>query len=391
MKKTINLIVIAALVLSLLTACSCKYRPIINAGIGNIDGSNVINNIITPKVDVSNITQISDFSNGLAFVRYKDDNSIYCIDKTGAQLFALENCIISNITKFNNKVAVISTTNTNEYIICDKQGKIYKLEDFGASRIVLGEECHRKAFLDGYIILERREESYTGTKIEMSVIDSDFTTLVPFSVDLAGIIYKMDMYTTKYYNGYLYNYDTILDLRTGAMLSDRTQMKVSAPLLSYWRYGYGTDDKSFEHLQWGDIYNELTREVVANVKECKSISDISFVGNLGLATYYTDNGTWFNVIEQNGTAKFEPIKAGDSEILFDGEIILTHESCKVEKDNTVSYGLSVKTYDLLGNLLGEIFLESWGGRFSLNDGVIIVYNSNTEEYSLYNSTLEELF
>lgn len=393
MKKPINLIVIAALILSLLTACSSKDGAVNNADNSNSDRNNVTNNASTSQVDVSNISIISDFTNGLAFVQYNDDKSIYCIDKTGAQLFELENCNIYNFAKFNNKVAIIETTNFNEYIICDKQGKIYKPEDFGASRIVLDTENHKKAFLDGYIILERSEESYTGTKIEMSVIDSDFTTLVPFSVDLADTINsnEMNINGTGYYNGYLYYNNTILDLRTGTKLSDRTQMKISDPKFSYWANGsYGN---SFEHLQWGDIYNELTGEVVAKVKESEAISNISFVGNTGLATYYSDNGMWFNIIDQNGTAKFEPIKAEGSEIKFDGETILTLNKCKVEKGNAVIEGLSVKSYDVFGTLLGEIILEdwSWGGNLSLNDGVIKVYNLATKEISLYNSALEELF
>lgn len=399
MKKPINLIVIAALVLSLLTACSSKDSPVNNSGNSNSDSNNATNNTNTSQVDVSNISTISDFTNGLAFVEYNGDKSTYCIDKTGAQLFKLENCNIYNFAKFNNKVAIIETSNLNEYIICDKQGKVYKPEDFGASRIVLDTENHKEAFLDGYIILERREESYTGTKIEMSVIDSDFTTLVPFSVELAEIINSdvMSVNGTGYYDGYLYNCDlhgtsaTILDLRTGTQLSDTTQMKVSKPLLSYWANGsYGS---RFDHLQWGDIYNELTGEVVVKVKESEAISSISFVGNIGLATYYSDNGMWFNIIEQNGTVKFEPIKAEGSETKFDGETILTLNKCKVEKGNTIIEGLSVKSYDVLGTLLGEIVLEdwSWGGSVSLNDGVIKVYNIATKETSLYDSALEELF
>ncbi len=397
MKKAINLIVVSILVFSLLTACSSKDSPTNNTSNSNSDSNsnNTSNPTSTSQVDESKIASITDFSNGLAFVQYIDDKNTYCIDKSGKQLFVLENCNIYNFAKFNTKIAMIQTTNINEYILCDKQGKIYTAEDFSASRIVLDTNNHKQAFLDGYIILERREESYTGTKIEMSVIDSDFTTLVPFSVELAEIINSniMNVNGTNYYDGYLYFEDTILDLRTGTKSSDRTQMSTKVPKLSYWANGtYGTSG-FYDHLEWGDIYNALTGEVIAKVKESENISNIFFVGDLGLARYHSDNGTWFNIIAQDGNTKFEPIKAEGSEMRFDGETILTLNKCKVEKENAVIEGLSVKSYDVLGTLLGEIVLEdwSWGGSLSLNDGVIKVYNIATKEISLYNSALEELF
>lgn len=390
MKKVLNLITAVVLILSSLTACSGQTHTGKNTSNSNKD----TNSAGKPQVDISNVSVISDFSNGFAFVQYNDDKRTYCIDKTGVQLFELENCYIYGFSKFNDKVAIIATNNPNEYILCDKNGKIYKPEDFGASRFVLDTKNHKKAFLDGYIILERREDSYTGTKIEMSIMDSDFTTLVPFSVGLAEIInsYIMNVNGTDYYDGYLYYEDTILDLRTGKTLSDARQVKVSAPLLSYW--ANGSFGSRYEHLQWGDIYNELTGEVVARVKESDPISSISFVGNLGLARYHSDNGIWFNIIDQNGTAKFNPIKAEGTDLRFDGEIILVVNNFNVNNGNTVSQRLSVKSYDVQGNLLGEIVLEnwsSWAGSVSLNDGVIYIYNAETKERSLYNTSLKELF
>lgn len=387
------------LVFSLLTACSSKDSPANNISNSNGDSNNTANTTSTSQVDVSKIYSITDFFNGLAFVQYSDDKNTYCIDKSGKQLFVLENCNIYDFAKFNTKIALIATTNINEYILCDKQGKIYTAEDFSASRIVLDTDNHKQAFLDGYIILERREESYTGTKIEMSVIDSDFTTLVPFSVELAEIINSgiMNVTGTNYYDGYLYNFAykgteaTILDLRTGTQLSDTTQMKVSKTLLAY--YADGTYGHRFEHLEWGSIYNNLTGEIVANVKEHESISQISFIGDIGLATYWTDNGIWFNIIEQNGTSKFEPIKADSQDISFDGETILVvSDAGFVEKEDGTVYTSSLKTYDIKGNLLGELVVE--GTKYlrpaaSLNDGVIWVNNHIT--YIPYNSSLEELF
>ncbi len=383
MKKTAIVFIVVVLIFALLTACSNK---------GDATSNKESNAPGALQVENSSISLIAGFSNGLAFVQYNDDQNTYCIDKTGKQLFKIENCNIYNFAKFNDKIAMIEAA---EIILCDKEGTIFKAADLNASRIVLDTDNHKQAFLDGYIILERREESYTGTKIEMSIIDSEFNTLVPFSAELAEIINSniMNVNGTNYYDGYLYFEDTILDLRTGTKMSDRTQMITESPMLSYWANGTYGGSGFYEHLEWGDIYNALTGEVVAKVKDSESISDISFVGGLGLAIYYSDNGMWFNIIEQNGTAKFEPIKAEGSEINFDGETIVTHNKCKVEKNNTVIEGLSVKSYDVLGNLLGEIVLEdcSSGGGVSLNDGVIEVYNFLTKEVSLYNSSLEELF
>lgn len=398
MKKTINLIIAVLLLISLLTACSNKSdlqgNNTTNASQSESTGKDNVSG--ASQIDISSISSITEFSNGLAFVQYNDDKNTYCIDKTGKQLFKLENCNIYNFAKFNGKIAMIETTNPGEYILCDKDGNISKAEDFNASRIVADTDDHKQAFLDGYIILERREESYTGTKIEMSIIDSEFTTLVPFSIELAEIINSdiMNVNGTSYYGGYLYFEDTILDLRTGNKMSDRTQMIAAPTLLSYWANGTYGGSGFYDHLEWGDIFNALTGEVVAKVKDSENISAISFVGDLGLATYHADNGVWFNVIAQDGNGKFQPLKAESSDLQFDGETILIANKCTVEKDNKSIPGLELKTYDVLGNALGEVVIEnwsSWGGTVSLNEGVVKIYNVETGKYSLLDSSLKALF
>lgn len=383
MKKIINLITTTVLIISLLTGCSSK-------------ATKKSNYASSSKVNMSNLLYATEFSNGLAFIQYNDDEkSTYCIDKTGKKIFELEDCNLFNFAKFNDKIAIVETTSINEYVIYDKTGKMYNASDFGATRIVLDTDNHKSAFMDGYIILERSEESYTGTKVEMSIINSDFTTLVPFSTDLAEKI-NGDLMTvngTMYYDGYLYfcDYNPILDLRTGILLSDTTQMNVAKPLLSYYSDGnYGSD---FEHLEYGDIYNDLTGEVVGKVKEHETVSQISFVGDIGLATYSTDNGTWFNIIEQNGTAKFEPIKAESDFIRFDGETILViSDAGSVEKENGTFQTSCLKTYNVNGESLGELIAEGWkisGPSVTLNDNVIKI--SNDETYMFYNTSLEKLF
>ncbi len=391
MKKQINSIIAIILTFLLLSACSNNATE--NSTINTNNSTN--ENTEASQTGNNKISLISEFSNGFAFVQYLDDDNTYCIDKTGKQLFKLENCNIYNIAKFNKKIGIIETTKPGEYILCDTKGNTYKAEDFNASRIVLDTDVHIEAFLDGYIILEKKEESYTGTKIEMSIIDSDFNTLVAFSDELAEKINnnEMNVNGTRYHDGYLYNHSTnnILNLRTGEQFSDLTQIKTTEPSLSYWaNNSYGSE---FENLEWGDIYNEITGEVISKVKDSDSIAQISFIKNLGLATYFSDNGTWFNIIDKDGNIKFEPIKAENAEIKFDGETILTAETCTVEKNNTFTQVFSIKTYNTLGKLLGEITIENWssGGSIIFNDGVLIIYNNQTEEYTLYNSNLKKLF
>lgn len=381
MKKTIFFIV-TLLLTFLLTSCSGKEN--------SADSKKA--NKGTSQADVGSISEISEFSNGLAFVKYSGDENTYCIDKTGKQLFKLEietPDLAFNFAKFNDKVAIIATTDRG-YFICDKKGKTYTAEDFDATRIVLDTDNHKLAFLDGYIILERKEESYTGTKTEMSIMDSDLHTLVPFSAEFAEKINSESMNVKYYYDGYLYFrelYGTgakILDLRTGKQLTDTTQMKVSKPFYSY--LPKGTSGGCFgENLEYGDIYNELTGEVIAKVKEKESVSQILFYGDIGLATYdNSDNGTWFNIIDKNGESKFEPIQAGYSEIRFDGETILI-----IDRHQTLNAKVSLKTYDVSGNLLGEA--EKENVTINFNDGVIEMYDLTKEEYLLYDPRLETLF
>lgn len=390
MKKAINLIIAAVLVFSLLTACTINDVP--SNGTINSSG-NTANTTNKKQIDTRKISNILDFSNGLAFLKYKDDNTIYCIDKTGKQIFTLENCFLilgSGYYEFNEKVALIETLQ-EEIMLCDRNGKIYKAEDFNAARIVDDERVFLQAFLDGYIILERREESFTGTKIEMSIMDSDFTTLVPFSVELAEIL-NSDIWGyagDQYWDGYLYKYDYIVDLRTGTKSSDRTKISTNNPELEY--RAVGTSGGKFNHLQAGDIYNNINGEVIGKVEDHENISCISFAKGLGLAEYHTDNGTWFNIITQDGNAKFQPIKAGES-VKFDGETILAANKYTIENKRTP--GIELKTYDIQGNLLGEIVLEDLStayGTVTLSDGVIQIHNYDTGEYLFLDSSLKKLF
>lgn len=397
--KKIILFVVVAISLSLLTACPNNESISSNLSsnhsnqIPDTSSSEIIDNkddtSDTPQAVVSVFSNATDYSNGFAFVQYTGDEKTYCIDTTGKQLFALENCNINMFAMFNGKIAMILDNNSIEYFLCDKAGKIYTAEDLGASRIVLNTENHEQAFLDGYIILERRNESYTGTTIEMSIMDSDFNTLVPFSVDLAEVINSnpMNVNGTNYYDGYLYVGNTILDLRTGMLLTDRRQMEVSSPKLAY--FPKGTYGGSFDHLEWGDIYNAITGDVIANAEDSEYITSVFFIDDLGLATYNTGDGIWFSIIGTDGAVKFQPI-ASTASIQFDGEIILVTSSEYIEKDNTRTAVFTLKTYDVSGNLLKEVSLE---GSLSatLNDGVIRIYDWENRVYSFLNTDLEELF
>lgn len=399
MKKIFSFTIVLMLVFSLLSACSNDDRSSRRKNADDSSDKSYIDffdngdNTFAPSdVDCSNISWLTDFSNGRAFVKYNDDNNIYCIDKKGKHLFTLQDCTLGYFDKFNGKISMHGKKSTDEYFFCDKNGKVYEAADFGASRFILKYDEHKEAFMDGYIFLERREESYTGTVTEMSIIDSDFKTLVPFSVELADKINDiLDGSGEGYYDGYLYNDDTIMDLRTGMLLTDRTQMKVSAPLLEY------CQNNSYDkNLKKGDIYDAITYKVIAKADESELISDIWFRKDLGLARYYSDNGDWFSIIGSDGIAKFSPIKQLQI-IDFDGEIILTYGYTTVRRDNKEIGVLIIRTYDVSGNLLGEMEIEGVRGTtssVSLSDGVIVVgisHSSDNKEYMILDSKLKNLF
>lgn len=380
MKKIINLIIISIMLTVMLTACSNK---------GNTHNDQVENSEISQKIDTDNISYATSFSNGFAFIQYKNaDNPYcsYCIDKTGKEIFKIENTNLYNCAKFNEKIAMVETTTPEEFIICDKNGNVTKAEKFGASRFVLETINHRKAFLDGYIILERQNESYNGTKIEMSIINSAFETLAPFSEDLAETISSLKTNGTYYFDGYFCFDDILLDLRTGEKISDRTKINTkNIPLF------YSTES--------GEIYNDLTGGAIAKISENESISEMTFIGSLGLAKYNTDNGLWFNIMAQDGSAKFQPIKAGEAVVKFDGETILTAEKCSIKKENSTIDGIGLKTYDINGNLMGETTVEtkysvpitvaSIDAIIDVNESIIKV--SDGETYLFFDSVLKELF
>lgn len=88
------------------------------------------------------------------------------------------------------------------------------------------------------------------------------------------------------------------------------------------------------------------------------------------------------------------IEIRKSNLFFDGETILTISEYQTAKDNSITNVLTLKTYDISGNLLGEKspYPENTGlTNVTLNDGVIEVYSTTTDEFILYNSDLKELF
>lgn len=133
----------------------------------------------TSNMNVNNYKELTyysynDFSEELAWINFADDEKSYygCIDKTGKIVFLFDADGISEITDFSNGYAYISYQDCMKII--DKTGKI-----IGEYSI---DETHKvAAYGDGYICTEERIADYNSSRYDYQIFNTDGTVLAASS------------------------------------------------------------------------------------------------------------------------------------------------------------------------------------------------------------------
>ena len=349
------------------------------------------------KIDPTRITDIVDFSEGKAFVRYGEMTSdeyrtVYCIDKTGEILFTLEDIGLgAGISGFHNGLAAIEMAENNHRVtwLCTEEGEFIKPADVGATSFLIDpSETYLRTltvFADGYILAENTVTDFRGSTTKMAVLNADLEIVVDYSEELYEF-YESFAYC-PYYNGYLYDYDSwyetfggALDLRTGELIEDFSEFVGSV------ERAYLSDLWVCRDTYYMDI---ATGETVVDLEEYAETIYTTYEFNCGVAPilFRVDNTEFLGIILENGTFAFDPVelKGSSATVYADGGKILVLSANGNE--------IYAETFDASGKL-GELTFEL-DGTFvyaSVCDGVVIIADIGRDtKYMIYTPDLQPLF
>lgn len=364
-----------------------------------------------------NIKYGTAFSDGVAFIQYMDENENYktvAIDTTGNILFEPdENFNLERVTGYKNGIMVIDN------LIYDKAGKIIASPEITGYDELLTGNCN------GYVLARKKEESFSGDKYYIGVLNNKGTWEHSLSVDNpivkefekegadVGSLYIDSSYdyindttlkidigfsTERYYNivkneltnGYVY-------------YESRNYQGQDAGIYKYDLSGNCTlilkdivGETFFENafigtpLTWNEdnyieggykIY-DYSGNVITDLSDYKFASNCS---NNGVGEYYVnehllipmDNGNgskYLCLINKSGKNAFEPIKMGSNDDFYAlDENGFVYESVDENDYSNVKY----KLYDYSGNITEYEDITDFYG---FNEGLALVKNAAGQYY-----------
>lgn len=161
----------------------------------------------TSNINVNNYKELTyysynDFSEELAWINFADDEKSYygCIDKTGKIVFSFDANGISEVTDFSNGYAYISYQDCMKII--DKTGNIVGIYNTDENNKVV-------AYGDGNIFISEHIADYNSSIYNYSIINSKGNVIKEFSLFEYKDYYKFDYfgngifgYRTSEFEGY---------------------------------------------------------------------------------------------------------------------------------------------------------------------------------------------
>jgi len=319
----------------------------------------------------------TDFTNGLAFVKLKNNSKNYCIDKQGNIVFELDGIIFGNhdsgsrfmadTTGFYNDITLISDPFGIEYItVCDKNGKLTSAEQLGVSYFIENNFV-KGAFRDGYIIAVVEGEKSKDDKV--GILNSKLEWVIQPTSDIItnlGLESGPNNSTFVYCDYVLYGVGGSLDIKSGKFSSEgyRTKGKEALALdPNYWtatNEGY-VDEKGKVVIN----VNKYTDFMIHGSPKVK-MDGAKFINGKAPIAFCTING-WqqFSLIDTKGELLFNPVDFGESidYIQTDGEYVFVIGSKKFTNK-------TAKVYDLKGNYICTF--DSFSSDSNLQNGVIRV-------------------
>ena len=359
-----------------------------------------------------NIKYGTAFSDGVAFIQYMDENENYktaAIDTTGKILFEPdENFNLERATGYKNGIMVIDN------LIYDKAGKIIASPEITGYDELLTGNCN------GYVLARKKEESFSGDKYYIGVLNNKGTWEHSLSIDNpivkefekegadVGSLYIDSSYdyindttlkigigfsTERYYNivkneltnGYVYyesrNYQgQDAGIYKYDLSGNRTLILKDIVGETFFENAFiGTPLTWNEdgYIEGGYRIYDYSGNVITDLSDYKFASNWS---NNGAGKYYVnehllipmDNGSgskYLCLINKSGKTVFEPIKMGSEDDFY-----ALHENGFVYKsvDENDYSNVKYKLYDYSGNITEYTDVADFYG---FNEGLALVKNA----------------
>lgn len=385
---------------------------------------------ISPNVDIEvladgmNIVSSTNFSGGIAFIQYRDEEGTYhsaAIDTTGKILFMLDETFQYGFPgEYKNGIMVV------DELIYDTTGKIIASPEMSGYDELLSENCN------GYVLAMKKEESFTGDKYHVGVLNNKGQWEYALSAEnpIAKVYNEQIAQYGKQYSS-LYVSDiiseTILAIHFSAVGAETQYYNIATNELTagYIHYEYqnyqGRDagiykyglsgekelllkDKSAEvffekvfigtELSWGeDGYQESGYKIYDyNGNVITDLSDYKLTGNWsnnGPGEYYVkehllipvENGTgakYLCLINKQGETAFEPIRMGN----WDDFYPLDEKGFVYKFEDPDTRKVTYKHYDFSGTIVEYEGLDYFGGFY---DGLAAVKNAAGQIYYINTS------
>lgn len=367
-----------------------------------------------------NISYATNFSDGVAFIQYKNENDEHksvAIDTTGKVLFELDDGFsIDKIDGYQNGIMVVDN------FFYDKTGTVIASPEISGYDELLTGNCY------GYVLARKKEESFSGDKYYLGVLNNkgkwehplssdnpivkefekegcDVGELNVGSLDYVGdTILEVDIgyFVQRYYNvvenkmtnGYIYYesryysgepqgiYQYTLDGGKTLIVPNVT----SSSLYDDMFIGSPTtgDENSYEVDESKTYLYDYTGKIIMDLSKYKNINagsainhgqvngkeKLNYVNEHLLAT--VDNGTggkYLALIKKDGTTAFEPIKMESGDDYYP----LDKNGFVYKSDNEGTYTF----YDYSGQTTEYKDISEFYG---FHDGLALVSNTARQYY-----------
>ncbi len=381
MKKLVAMLLIFSMLLSLV-ACNKTMQvepPTGGSNQQNNDSSGKDENNIQPNTKNIDIVRGSMFNEGIALVLLRDRGYLTAIDIEGNEIFSLDEGYHLDPYAYDKETiyyggnVCYGFTNGLIYIenkqmkdlLCDKNGTLYKPEDFGGTDFEGGRNINLM-LTDNLILVANENDQMMG------VLNASFEWIIPLSQAFYQEYHSYDdLKNLKYYNGYLFSTERenqqYLNLRTGAAGTALGEIETERPS-DLW---YLNQD--------ADVIDVRTLEAVMHID---GVNNRLFNTDFGqyfhngmklalylknteqgcqMAYYVVNDSGEFLVTPTNKESKFinEYVAATDSSVMFatDDKLLLSYATEQLYESSRGSKTILADTKwevrDFNGNVLGS--------------------------------------
>ena len=369
--------------------------------------------------NVLNIISGTAFTDGVAFVQFKDEQGTYitaAIDLTGKVLFEMNDDFLMEAYGYENGIMVIGD------LVYDKKGEIIASPEISGYDELISQNCN------GFVLAMKKEESFSGDKHHIGVLNNQGAWEYPLSSEnpiARAYDEQIAEHGTQFSSLYISEYisDTILEISFGVISAGKQYYNIATNELTKGYIHYesrnyqGEDAGIYEYDLSGDrtlVLKNISSETFFEnafigtaltwneygyieggykIYDYKGnvITDLSNyefatrMSNYGSGVYYEnehllipmDNGSgsrYLCLITKKGTTAFEPIKMGSEDDFFElDEYGFVYVAVDENNYNNVSY----KLYDYSGNITEYTDLTNFYG---FSEGLALVKNADGQYY-----------